>query len=108
MRFWPNPAFLLQATIRGRRSRPNVDVALRIDVEGYSQSAVRSGVQFFSNMRVPPSSPIFHTSETHRDISHSESFGQWVTSRGGKLRDQQALTCAVHLGRVIYGIVSLI
>jgi hypothetical protein len=108
LRFWPRPAFLLQASVRGRRGRPNVDVALRVDVEGYSPSAAQSGVQFFQNMRVPPSSPIFHTSASARNISDIESLGQWVTSDGDGLPDRRALTCGLHLGRVIYGFVSLL
>jgi len=108
LRFWPRPAFLLQASVRGRRGRPNVDVALRVDVEGYSPSAAQSGVQFFQNMRVPPSSPIFHTSASARNISDIESLGQWVTSDGDGLPDRRALTCGLHLGRVIYSFVSLL
>src|SRR5438046_2510584 len=36
LRYWPQPAFLLKATVRGRRARPNDDVALRIDIEGFN------------------------------------------------------------------------
>jgi hypothetical protein len=108
LRFWPHPAFLLQATVRGRRARPNTDVALRINIEGFSPSAQQSGIRFFPNMRVPPSSPIFHTFEAGRDISDVESLGRWVTSGGEKLLDRRALVSGLHLGRVVYGLVSLI
>lgn len=108
LRFWPAPAFLLQASERGRRSQPKVDVALRIDVEGYSASAGASGIQFFGNMRVPPSSPMSHSFLTGHSISDLESLGKWVTSCGSQLADRRALTSAVRLGRFVYGIVSLL
>jgi hypothetical protein len=108
LRFWPHPAFLLAAAVRGRRSRPNDDVALRIDLEGYSPSTAGSGVQFFQNMRVPPSSPIYHTHQTGRDISDIENLDAWVTSDGDSLPGRRALTCGVQLGRVNYGLISLL
>jgi hypothetical protein len=108
LRFWPFPVFLLRASVRGRKGRPTADIALRIDMEGYSPSAAQSGVQFIQNMRVPPTSPIFQTSASGRNISDIESLGQWVTSGGDSLLDRRAFTCALHLGNVIYGVVSLL
>lgn len=58
-------------------------------------------------MRVPATSPIAHTFQTGRDITDLESLGQWVTSDGSKLPDRRALTSAVHVGRAVYGFVSL-
>jgi len=107
LRFWPHPAFLLQARVRGRRGKPTVDVALRIDVEGFSASALLSGVQFFPNMRVPPSSPIAQTFATHRNITDLESLGRWSTTTGSCLPDRRVLTSALHMGSVIYGLVTL-
>jgi hypothetical protein len=108
LRFWPRPAFLLQASVRGRRGQPNIDVALRVNLEGFSSSAPKSGVQFFPNMRVPPSSPIAQTFTTQRPISDVESLGRWVTTKGSCLPDRRALTSALHMGPVIYGLVVLL
>jgi hypothetical protein len=108
LRFWPQPAFLLQARMRGRVSRPDVDVALRVNVEGWTESTKDSGVQFFPNMRVPQSSPLFQTFETKRNISDIESLGSWETSRGSRLPDRRSLTSGMSLGSVVYGIVSLV
>jgi hypothetical protein len=108
LRFWPHPAFLLSATVRGRRSRPHVDVALRIDLEGYSPGPTGSGVQFFPNMRVPLSSPTYHTHQTGREIGDIENLGAWTTSGGDSLPNRRALTCGVQLGQVTYALVSLL
>ena len=108
LRFWPHPAFLLAAAVRGRRARPLVDVALRCDLEGYSPSAGRTGVQFFQNMRVPISSPIYHTHPTGCDISDIENLSAWGTSDGDRLPDRRAFTCGVQLGAVNYGLISLL
>lgn len=107
LRFWPQPAFLLQASVRGRRADPHSDVALRINVEGFSPSAAHSKVRFIPNMRVPSTSPIFHTHETRHNITDVESLQHWTTSCGSGLPNRQALTSGMWMGRVIYGIVSV-
>lgn len=108
LRFWPQPAFLLQAKMRGRSSRPTTDVALRVNLEARTDSASASGVQFYRNMRVPNTSPLLHTFATKRHISDIESLGRWVTSGGSGLPDRRSLTSGLSLGTVAYGIVSLI
>ena len=107
LRHWPRPAFLLTATVRGRRQRPNVDVALRIDIEGFSPSAEHSEVWFFDNMRVPPTSPIWQTHQSARPIIEYEDLGSWSTSRGVALPACRALTSGLRLGPVVYGLISL-
>jgi hypothetical protein len=108
LRFWPFPVFLLQATMRGRLSRPHSDVALRIAVEGFTLSAPQAGVRFHQNMRAPPSSPISHTFATGRDITDIETLEKWTTSQGDKLPNRRALTSGIALGHVVYGLVSLL
>lgn len=108
LKFWPHPAFLLKATLRGRKGNPRADVALRIDVEGLSPSAQQENVRFFPNMRVPVTSSIYHTFQTGRGITGTESLAGWVTSCGRKLPDRPVVASGLHLGKVIYGIVSLI
>ncbi len=107
LRYWPHPAFLLTASVRGRRSRPQDDVALRIDIGGFSESAERSGVRFLPNMRVPPTSPILQTHRSAQSVADSENLKSWTTSRGEKLPDRRALTSGIRLGPVTYGLVSL-
>lgn len=108
LKFWPHPAFLLKATLRGRKGDPQTDVALRVDVEGFSPGAQNASVRFFPNMRVPITSSIYHTFQTGRDITDVESLAGWVTSRGARLPDRPAVVSGLHLGKVIYGIVALI
>jgi hypothetical protein len=106
LRHWPHPAYLLTATVRGRRSRPHQDVALRIGIEGFSPTAERSDIRFFPNMRVPSTSPMRKTHESGRGETEYEALGQWTTSSGEMLPNCRALTSAVRLGSITYGLVS--
>jgi hypothetical protein len=108
IRFWPHPAFLLQASMRGRRGHPNKDIALRVSVEGFSATSQQSGVRFFPNMRVPPTSSIYHTLREGHSVSGFESLARWTTSDGEKLPDRRAFVCAKRLGPIVYGLVSLV
>lgn len=107
LRSWPQPAFLLVARLRGRQQRPSVDVALRIDIEGFNPSAERSSVRFFPNMRVPETSPIWQTHESMQSVTEYENLATWSTSRGDSLPPCRALTSGLRLGSVVYGLVSL-
>jgi hypothetical protein len=107
LRSWPQPAFLLVARLRGRRQRPSVDVALRIDIEGFSPSAERSSVRFFPNMRVPETSPIWQPHESMQSVTEYEDLATWSTSQGDSLPACRALTSGLRLGSVVYGLVSL-
>lgn len=107
LRSWPQPAFLLVARLRGRRQHPSADVALRIDIEGFSPSAERSSVWFFPNMRVPETSPIWQTHESMHSVTEYENLVTWSTSRGDSLPACRALTSGIRLGPVVYGLVSL-
>jgi hypothetical protein len=106
VRYWPRPAFLLTAIVRGRRNRPMTDVALRINIEGFNAKAERSDVRFFPNMRVPTSSPLWDTQSTGRSITERERLGFWCTSAGDSLVDRIALTSSRRLGRIVYGLLS--
>lgn len=105
--YWPHPVFLLTAEVRGRVSQPSKDVALRVDIDGFSTSAAFSGVRFFPNMRVPESSPIFQTYQSAQPITDYENLGKWTTSGGSSLSSRRALTSGIRLGSVVYGLVSL-
>jgi len=106
LRHWPRPAFLLTARMAGRRRRPNTDVALRIEIQGFSQGASH-GVFFFDNMRVPPSSPIWHCFQSGEAISAVEQLGLWTTSKGDCLPDVRALTSAYKWDGKVEALISL-
>jgi len=106
LRHWPRPAFLLAARMAGRRGRPKTDVALRIQIQGFSPTA-RGSVFFFDNMRVPHSSPIWHCFESGESLSAFEQLGLWTTSQGKRLPDVRVLTSAYRWGDEVSALVSL-
>jgi hypothetical protein len=108
IRFWPHPAFLLTATLKKSKQRPNEAPALRISVEGFNASAEKSGVHFIHNMRVPQTSPIAQTFASALELSVFENLETWTTSSGTRLPNRRVLTSSVRLGSVVYGIVSLV
>lgn len=108
IRFWPHAAFLLTATLKTSKQRPNLAPALRINVAGFNSAAERSGVHFIPNMRVPESSPIAQTFTSALELSALENLETWVTSCGTGLSNRRVLTSGVRLGSVVYGIVSLV
>lgn len=101
------PCYLLMADMRGRKSKPSVDVALRVVVNGYNELAERLGYIFHSNMRAPRSSPIFDAYATGNECSGPERLDTWVTSSGSSLPGYNALTSAIPAGRLVYGLVNL-
>jgi hypothetical protein len=105
--FWPTPVFFLTASVRGRRGRPRDGVALRTKVDGYNVLAKKSGIIFYENMRVPPSSPMTWSSESGDASVAVEDLGKWVTSSGDGLPSRTALTSAIRMGDQVYGLVSL-
>jgi hypothetical protein len=107
LRYWPQPAFLLAAQVRGRKRQPTESIALRVSLEGYSPSAASCGVRFFPNMRVPASSPIMRAHETRGGVTDHENLLDWTTSGGTSLPDCRALTSGIRLRDVTYGLVSL-
>jgi hypothetical protein len=104
---WSSPAYLLTARVRGRRHRPDVDVALRINIEGFSPSTEGSEVRFIPNMRVPESSPIWRSQQYGESVTDHENLGNWSTSSGTRLPPRRALTSSIRLGSIVYGMVSL-
>jgi len=106
LRHWPHPAFLLIASVRGRRQRPSDAVALRIDIAGFSPSAERSAIRFFPNMRVPSTSPLWQSHQASEAITDHENLENWSTSGGDTLPACRALTSGLCLGSVVYGLVS--
>lgn len=106
LRHWPCPAYLLTAQIAGRKGRPHVDRALRIAIRGFTPSAKGEDLFFIHNMRVPPSSPIWHVHQSGQAIAARERLGAWTTSRGGGLPDIPVLTAACRSGDKVLALVS--
>jgi len=104
--FWPTPVFFLTASVRGRRSRPRDAVALRAKLEGNNAPARKSGIVFYDNMRVPPSSPIAWSLESGDASVDVEDLGKWVTSSGDRLPSRTALTSAMRMRDQVYGLIS--
>lgn len=107
VKFWPIPVFFLTASVRGRRGRPREAVALRADVVGNNASARNSGVLFYENMRVPPTSPIAWSFASHDTAVDMEDLGKWVTSSGKRLPSRAALTAAMRMRNQVYGLISV-
>jgi hypothetical protein len=105
LRHRSRPAFLLTARMAGRRRKPNVDVALRIQIQGFSPGA-RDSVFFFDNMRVAISSPIRHCFYCGESLSAFEQLGLWTTSRGDNLPDMRVLTSVYRWGEDVYALIS--
>lgn len=108
IRHWPAPVFLLTASMKPSKQRPNLPPALRIKVEGFNASAEKESVRFIPNMRVPPISPIAQTFASSLELSDFENLASWTTSCGTCLPDRRVLTASVRLGSVVYGLVSLV
>ena len=105
LRNWRRPAYLLTASIAGRKKHPDIDQALRVNVAGFS--AVRwDDIFIFPNMRVPPSSPIWHCFHSGEDISDYENLDRWVTSGGDRLPDMLTFTSAFRGRNKAFALVS--
>lgn len=106
VRYWPYPVFFLKAEMRGRNGKPHEDTALRISIEDFNTKAASSGIHFFKNMRVPPSSAMFHAYQTEGAITEFENLRGWVTSNGKSLPNRRALTSGLRVGSTVYGLIS--
>lgn len=82
---WPMPVILLTAKMRGRKRNLTEDRALRISVDGWNEAAKCSDVYFYSNMRVPETSPIYRSYVTGMVIKDIEQLDTWATSGGSRL-----------------------
>ena len=107
VKFWPRPAAVLTAEIRGRQNAPTLDRSLRITVQGYSDSAAGTGLSFFPNMRVPATSPIARVFHTGGSDDAQESLGQWSTSTGETLAPLDVNTSCRSMGPVAYALISV-
>lgn len=107
VRYWPQPAFFVIAESRGRLRNPAVDIALRLDVEGFNVGAERSGIVFFKNMRVPLTSAISMAYDTVETVSEYENLGGWEASGRRPFPSRRALASGTKRGKHVYGLISL-
>lgn len=107
VKYWPRPAAALTAEFRGRVAAPNMDQALRVTSQGFSDAASVAGLAFFPNMRVPAGTPIDQAFQTGIPHDGSEHLGEWVTSKGGRLTPLDVHTSARKVRGQVYAIVSL-
>jgi hypothetical protein len=106
VKHWPRPAAALTAEFRGRINAPGTDEALRVTVQGYSDTANLAGLAFFPNMRVPLGTPIELAHRTGTAQDEAERLGDWSTSMGDYLTPVDVYTSARRLGRQVYAVVS--
>ncbi len=104
---WPKPAAALTAEFRGRLNAPGTDQALRVTVQGYSETANLAGLAFFPNMRVPTGTPIDITHRTGVPADEAEHLGDWGTSTGENLTPVDVYTSARRLGKLVYAVMSI-
>jgi hypothetical protein len=102
---WPRPAILLIASLRSKRHDPHGQRELRVTIDGFSSGGRNCGVLFFSNMRVPITSPLMHAFMTQSEVTEFEMLSEWKTSDGKSLPDRRALTSAIGVQGRAYALV---
>ncbi len=108
---WPQPALLLVAEMRGRKQQgrsTDLDVALRVSVHATNEFANAAQIQFFPNMRVPDTSPIWPAFYEKREVTDEENLFDWTTSKGRRLTAMPVVTSAKRFGKAAYAVVSLL
>lgn len=106
VRYWPYPVFLIQAAFRGRKGNPSKDQALRASLVDRNVLADKVGIFFYTNMRVPVTSPIAQTYTSGLDTTESEHLSTWVTSRGQALPRRNAITSAHSYRNDVLALIS--
>ena len=106
---WPKPALVLTALKKGRKGKPNLDVALRVLPQARNKAARDEELFVFSNMRVPKQSPIAEAFQKQIPVKGIENLKNWRTSGGRCLRNVNVLTCATPgFDGAIYVVMSLV
>jgi hypothetical protein len=104
--FWKFPAIAFTACVRGHRSKPSVDVALRVELQCRNEMARSAGLLVFDNMRVPKTSVVNQVFESQKPASDTERLANWETSSGKHLPDIRVLVAAVPIGDRVYCVMS--
>jgi len=105
-KYWPSPAKVVTASMRGRKSDPTKDIALRITMQTSGIAGSESRMFVIPNMRVPMSSPIYAAFFEKRRSEGLENLGDWTTKSGKSLAAIPVFTSAIRLGSVVYGVIS--
>jgi hypothetical protein len=106
VKYWPTAAMVVTARMKGRKSAPEKDIALRVSMQTRNTAATEARLSCFPNMRVPRSSPIFVALVEKRTAEGPENLGTWTTSCGDSLPAIRVFTSAICLGKVVYGLIS--
>lgn len=106
LRYWKRPAFLIFAVLRTRKNKLNEQPFLRISIKGVNQDGRESNVFFIDNMRVPYSSPIYHTFSSNTPMENLEILSSWTTSKGHKLPNVEAFTSAIPYNNGVLALIS--
>ena len=106
LRYWRQPAFLIYAALRTRKNKDNEQPSLRISIKGINQYSRECEVYFIKNMRVPLSSPVYHTFSTGTPIEDFEILSNWITSNGHKLANVEAYTSATPYDNGVLALIS--
>ena len=103
----PLPCVVLEATERGRKKQPSVDIALRAKVYYRSSDAADRGISFINNWRVPPTSPLFSAFYNGGRSDGFEDLSEWKTSCGNRLPKVRVFSSALGLRERAYLVCSL-
>jgi hypothetical protein len=106
VKHWPAPAMVVTARMKGRKSSPEKDVALRVSSQMRNSAAGNLGLSCYPNMRVSRSSPIYAAFAAKTKVEGRENLSAWTTSSGGALPAISVFTSAIRLGEVVYGLMS--
>ena len=104
VKHWPTAAVVISACLRGRLSDPKSDRALRVTLQGWSKKAPAAGLNFFRNMRVPRTSPVYEAYAQYDCAEGSERLSSWTTSTGDALEAVDVYTSARRFGDTVYAV----
>ena len=107
IKHWPVPVFLFTAQYQGRKNNPLQDQALRITLNDRNSLAGNAGIYFYKNMRVPLSSPAYHSFLSTDNSCGEENLSTWTTSRGDSLPSRNAFTSAKPYGKNTIILISI-
>ena len=106
LRYWKRPAYLIFAVLRTRKNKPNETPSLRMSIKSVNQYDRECSVFFIENMRVPVSSPVYHTFSSSTPMEGFEILSSWTTSMGNKLANVEAFTSAIPYNNGVLALIS--
>lgn len=106
IKHWPYPVFLIEGSYRGRKGKPHLDIALRSKVLDRNEKASNTRIVFFSNMRVPETSPLSLAFHSASKVDNFELLSKWTTSTGKSLPSRYAMSSVRPYDRGVLALVS--